>query len=146
MTGEVEVRFYARGLRFECTGCGDCCRSRGGRPSWVYVTLEERRRLARHLRLATSTFTRRYCRKTSGLFHLRDPSSDCMFLDGNRCGVYAARPGQCRTFPFWREHMSAHAWNGELRRACPGVGRGRLWSAAEIEKRLEDECRRDGEW
>jgi uncharacterized protein len=141
---EVVVNFYARGLRFECTGCGACCRSRGGKPSWVYVTLAERRRLARHLKLATSAFTRRYCQKTHGFFHLRNPSSDCVFLVGARCGVYAARPGQCRTFPFWREHMSAKAWQ-QAGRECEGIGQGRVWSKAEIERRLEDERGRDSQ-
>lgn len=141
---DVDTAFYAKGLRFECTGCGDCCRARG-KTSWVYVTLSERRALARHLRLPTATFTKRYCSKTNGFFHLRDPSSDCVFLDGARCTVYAARPGQCRTFPFWRENMDRKVWNLEVKRDCPGVGRGRVWSKGEIELRLDDERKRDGQ-
>jgi hypothetical protein len=142
---DVDLKFYAKGLRFECTGCGECCRSHGGRPAWVYVTIDERRRLARHFKLRTSTFTRRYCEKTHGFFHLRNPSSDCIFLDGGRCTVYAARPGQCRTYPFWRENMNRKAWNGEVKRECEGVGRGRVWSPQEIELRLDDERKRDSQ-
>ncbi len=141
----VDRDFYAKGLRFRCTGCGECCRARHGKPSWVYVTLDERRRLAAHLKLRTSVFTRRYCQKTLGFFHLRDPSHDCLFLDGARCTVYAARPGQCRTFPFWRENMTAEAWNGAVARECEGVGRGRRWTRAEIERRLRDEEKRDSQ-
>ncbi|MCI0749411.1 MAG: YkgJ family cysteine cluster protein [Nevskiales bacterium] len=137
--------FYAQGLRFECTGCGKCCRSRNDKSSWVYVTLEERRRLARHFKLSTSAFTRRYCEKAHGFFHLRDPSSDCLFLEGARCTVYAARPGQCRTFPFWRENMSKRVWEGSVARECEGVGRGRLWTREDIELRLEDERKRDSQ-
>lgn len=144
MSDEVDPAFYAKGLRFECTGCGDCCRARGLH-AWVYVTIDERRALARHLGLATSTFTRRYCAKTHGFFHLRDPASDCLFLDGGRCTVYAARPGQCRTFPFWRENMNRKAWNLEVKRDCPGIGRGRRYTKAEIELRLEDERQRDSQ-
>jgi len=140
----VTAPFHAQGLRFECTGCGECCRTRNGKPSWVYVTLDERRRLARHLKLATSAFTRRYCEKTNGFFHLRNPSSDCVFLDGARCTVYAARPGQCRTYPFWNEHMSPKAWD-KVRVECEGVGRGRIWTREEIELRLEDERKRDSQ-
>jgi len=136
--------FHAKGLRFECTGCGECCRSRNGKPSWVYVTLDERRRLAAHFKLRTSAFTRRYCEKTNGFFHLRNPASDCMFLDGARCTVYAARPGQCRTYPFWNENMGAGAW-AKTARECEGIGRGRVWSAEEIELRLEDERKRDSQ-
>jgi hypothetical protein len=144
MTG-ADPDFYAKGLRFACTGCGECCRARHGKPSWVYVTLDERRRLARYLQLATRAFTRRYCARTLGFWHLKEPSRDCLFLDGARCTVYAARPGQCRTFPFWRENMTATAWNGAVARECEGVNRGRRWTRAEIERRLRDEERRDGE-
>lgn len=140
----MDPKFYANGLRFECTGCGDCCRARHGKPSWVYVTLTERRALARHLKISTSTFTQRYCEKSNGFFHLRHPTADCLFLQGGRCTVYAARPGQCRTYPFWRENMSAVEWSG-VKAECPGVGHGKLWTRAEIEIRLADEAKRDAE-
>jgi Fe-S-cluster containining protein len=140
----MNPKFHAEGLRFQCTGCGECCRARHGEPSWVYVTIDERRRLAQHLKLATSTFTRRYCERTNGFFHLRNPTDDCVFLDGARCTVYDARPGQCRTFPFWRENMGARAW-AKTARQCEGIGRGRIWSRAEIEERLQDEASRDSQ-
>lgn len=136
--------FHAGGLRFQCTGCGDCCRARNRAPSWVYVTLGERRRLAEHLNLSTSTFTRRHCQKTNGFFHLREPSADCAFLDGARCTVYPARPGQCRTFPFWRENMGPREW-AKTARECEGVNRGRVWSREEIERRLQEEASRDSQ-
>ena len=136
--------FHAQGLRFQCTGCGECCRTRNGKPSWVYVTIDERRRLARHFKLHTSVFTRRYCARTNGFWHLRHPASDCLFLDGARCTVYAARPGQCRTYPFWNENMGARAW-AKTARECEGVGRGRVWSVEEIEVRLADERKRDSQ-
>ncbi len=136
--------FHANGLRFQCTGCGECCRARHGKPSWVYVTIDERRRLAAHLKLRTGAFTRRYCSRTNGFWHLRHPTQNCLFLDGARCTVYGARPGQCRTYPFWREHMSAGAWN-KVAHECEGVGRGRLWTPEEIEVRLKDEASRDNQ-
>ena len=140
----MDKAFYEKGLRFECTGCGECCRARAGKPSWVYVTIEERRRLARHLQLSTAVFTRRYCEKTHGFYHLRNPNHDCLFLEQGRCTVYAARPGQCRTFPFWRENMGEAAWQ-RTARDCEGIGRGRVWSLQEIEARLKDEASRDNQ-
>lgn len=132
------IRFYQQGLRFECTGCGECCKTRGGH-AYVYVTRKERRRLAEHLGLPTRSFTARYCEKTDGLFHLRDPASTCQFLDGVRCTVYAARPEQCRTWPFWPENMNARAWKTEVQPGCPGVGIGKLHSRGEIEQVLDGE-------
>lgn len=128
----IDKSLFASGIRFECTGCGECCKARHGY-GYIYVTLKERQRLAKQLGLATGAFTRKHCEKTDGLFHLREPSSDCQFLDGSRCTVYQARPQQCRTWPFWPENMSKKVWNLEVKRDCPGIGIGRLHTPAEIE-------------
>lgn len=103
-----------------------------GQYGYVYLTLNDRRRMAETLGLELRTFTRRYCEKTDGLFHLKNPDKDCAFLEGKGCGVYAGRPTQCRTWPFWPENMNARAWKKEVTAFCPGVGKGPLVSAAEI--------------
>ncbi len=148
--------WWKDGIRFECQGSGKCCLSRGTH-GYVYLTLEDRRRMARHLGLATAEFTRRFCRKEDGWWHLKPaneaaPSPDqdvaCRFLEGNRCSVYEARPAQCRTWPFWPENMKAKAWDREVVSFCPGVaagrrGKGRLFSASEIRGLLEEDPLRD---
>lgn len=135
-------KFYSSGLRFECTGCGECCKARHGY-AYTYVTLEERRRLARYLGLETRAFTRKHCQKTNGHFHLKEPAKDCHFLDGSRCTVYHARPQQCRSWPFWPENMSPRVWENEVKRDCPGIGIGRLYKPQEIEVMLADEWARE---
>lgn len=138
---EFKLEQHPQGLRFECTGCGECCRSRG-RKSYVYTALDERRRLAKHLGMRTSSFTRKYCEKSHDFYHLKDPSSDCLFLDGARCTVYEARPSQCRTFPFWSENLGPKGWTAEVRKDCEGIGRGKRFSPNEIAVRLiEDQSR-----
>ena len=132
----MDSTFWKHGLRFECQGSGRCCTSRG-HYGFVYVSLEDRRRLARHLNLSTSVFTRKYCEKTEGHVHLKDPELDCGFLEGTRCGVYEARPTQCRTWPFWPENMNARTWDSEVAPFCPGVGKGPLFTAQEIQARLD---------
>ncbi len=138
----MEKSFYSAGLRFECTGCGECCKSRGGY-DYVYVSLEERQRLAAHLGLKTAEFTRTHCEKTSGFFHLRNPQNDCQFLSGVRCTVYQARPEQCRSWPFWPANMKAKTWEREVKPGCPGVGVGKLHSRQEIEAVLNQEKQRE---
>jgi uncharacterized protein len=131
--------FYRNGLRFECTGCGACCTSRG-RNQYVYVTLPERRRLAELLGIGTSLFTQRFCTKDeNGFVHFKNPKGDCQFLVGSRCGVYAARPDQCRSFPWWEQNMSAKTWETEVKPGCEGVGRGRLHTFEEIQAALREE-------
>lgn len=130
--------FWQNGIRFECQGSGKCCTSRGAY-GYVYLTLQDRRRLAKHLKLTTSAFTRQYCERDEDFFYLKNPDRDCRFLDGKRCTVYEGRPTQCRTWPFWPENMNAKAWAREVVTFCPGVGKGRLYSADEIREQMGQE-------
>ena len=41
--------WYADGLRFTCTACGDCCRNHGDGFEYVYATRRERQAIAKHL-------------------------------------------------------------------------------------------------
>jgi Fe-S-cluster containining protein len=134
--------WYKDGLRFECQGSGKCCTSRG-QMGFVYMTLEDRKRMAKSLKLSTGAFTKKYCSKTEGAWHLNDPknSPDCIFLENNKCGVYEGRPTQCRTWPFWPETMNAKAWKKEVVDFCPGANKGRLYSSKEIDKILKEQIK-----
>lgn len=133
-----EKKFWSEGIRFECQGSGKCCTSRGSY-GFVYLSLKDRQRFARFFHLTTSEFTRKYCEKTSGWFHLRNPDKNCEFLEGNRCTVYEGRPSQCRTWPFWPENMNAKSWRRDVVNFCPGVGKGKLYSSEEIQTILKDQ-------
>lgn len=55
-------------------------------------------------------------------------NGDCTFFDPatRRCTIYAARPTQCRTWPFWHSNLrSQDAW-ARMRQSCPGAGQGPL--------------------
>ncbi len=132
----TKTLWWEKGIRFECQGSGKCCVTHG-QYGYVYMSLADRRRMARVLGLRTSTFTRRYCALTEERWHLKDPDKDCPFLSGKRCRAYRGRPMQCRTWPFWPEAMNARTWTRDIKAFCPGVGKGRLFSAAEIRRRLE---------
>ncbi|MBI4824809.1 MAG: YkgJ family cysteine cluster protein [Nitrospirae bacterium] len=135
-TRKANKTFYKDGIRFECRGSGRCCTSRGVY-GFIYLNLEERRRLAEHLGTSTLQFTKRYCDKLHGYFHLKEPDKDCRFLIDKKCTVYEARPLQCRTWPFWPENMNAKAWESEVAPFCAGVGKGRLYTAEEIKEILD---------
>lgn len=133
MKGGLNKKFYREGLRFECQGDGKCCVSRG-RYGYVYLSFNDRRRLARHLGITTTQFTCRFTEKEDGLYQLKYDGKDCPFFRKNRCSVYPARPWQCRTWPFWPENMNKAVWEREVASYCPGAGKGRLYPAAEIEE------------
>lgn len=125
-------RFYDEGIRFGCVGDGNCCRNHG-RHTYVYLSFGDRKRLAALLSMTTLEFTKAYTRASGGLVHLKDAGQDCPFFREDRCAVHAARPWQCRTWPFWPENMHPQVWEREVAAFCPGVGRGRLYTAEEIE-------------
>jgi Fe-S-cluster containining protein len=102
-----------------------------GEYGYVYVNLADRRRFAEFLGIPTRQFTREYCTKTDGYFHLDNNGPACRFLDGPRCSVYEARPLQCRTWPFWPENMQPKAWAATARQ-CAGIGQGSVIPADEI--------------
>lgn len=130
------MTWYAEGLRFRCTQCGNCC---SGEPGAVWVNQDEIDQLAVHLGLAAGEFERRYVRRLGvrrALFERFD--GDCVFLDteSRRCTVYAARPVQCRTWPFWEQNIATEdAWT-ETRAVCPGAGSGELFSVERIREHL----------
>lgn len=136
--------WYADGLRFSCTQCGNCCT---GPPGAVWVNADEIRALADRLGLSVEAFcdqyTRRVGNRVSLTEHRTEFGMDCVFLDRSRgdgkvvCGVYEDRPGQCRTFPFWPEHLDKpRSWQ-QLERMCPGVNRGQLVPVEEIRIRRD---------
>lgn len=129
-------RFWAEGIRFECQGSGHCCTSRG-EYGYVYLTRQDRRRLAEHLELTPPQLMEKHLEVTDGHVHLKFPDENCAFLDGKRCSIYEARPTQCRTWPFWPENMSPKAWKEEVVASCAGVGKGRVWSAKEIDELVQ---------
>lgn len=130
---KIDEKLIADGLRFQCQGSGKCCTSHG-EYGFVFLTLEDRRRFAKHLKITTRKFTTQYCEQKSGVWHLKEDSKnpDCMFLKNKQCTVYEGRPTQCRTWPFWPEVLNAKSWKKDVVSYCPGIGKGKLFSKEEI--------------
>ena len=136
----MSTPWYSEGLRFECTGCGNCCRNHG-EYGYVYLMPPEVTALAELLDLDEATFLERWCTEEEGWTLLRMDQPQCPFLsEEGSCTVYAARPMQCRTWPFWEENLaSATAWEA-TKLVCPGIGKGvrvEWQEAAEIARRNE---------
>ncbi len=134
----VNESFYAEGLRFECTNCSRCCRHE---PGYVFLSEQDLNLLCRETGLERAAFVERYCRRIDiGGFHrlslIEKDNYDCIFWRDGRCAVYEGRPLQCRTYPFWISNLESPADWELLKSSCPGAGRGRLYSEAEIDELL----------
>ena len=125
--------WYHAGLPFECIGCGRCCT---GDPGHVWVTRAEIEVLAAAVRLEVTEFEQKYVRYVGirrSLIELLN--GNCIFVDreSRQCIVYASRPAQCRTWPFWPSNLRTPKTWQRTCSACPGSGRGRVVPVKEIQ-------------
>lgn len=130
--------WYADGLSFTCTQCGNCCT---GSPGYVMFDEKEARDIAEHLGISVTQFRSKYTHTTHGVESLQERKGkrgyDCVFLkfdkdDKALCSVYPVRPTQCRTWPFWSNNLqSPRDWQ-HVTRICPGSGKGQFYPIENI--------------
>jgi uncharacterized protein len=136
MSEETEVPWYADGLNFTCTRCGDCCT---GVPGFVWVTDDELADIASFLGQPVAEVRELYTRKARGKRTLREKTNgDCVFFERNKgCTIYSVRPPQCRTWPFWDSNVETPEDWQKTCDTCPGAGTGELIPVEEISRRLK---------
>jgi len=111
--------WYKDGLRFKCTGCGECCT---GSPGAVWVNDREIAEIARFLGLSEEDFLKRYTRLVDGRRSLIEKEHyDCVFLQGKRCSIYPVRPIQCQTFPYWPGILESERHWESAKNYCEGI-------------------------
>jgi Fe-S-cluster containining protein len=80
----------------DCRACANCCKV-----GETNITERDVERAAKYLRLKPGQFIAQYT--TTSAFEdetiLRRNEQGCIFLDGNDCSIYDARPDTCRYFP-----------------------------------------------
>jgi Fe-S-cluster containining protein len=85
-----------------------------------------------------SEFEQMYVRKIGIRKSLREyPNGDCALFDNQSrsCTVYAARPRQCRSWPFWDSNVRTPELWQQTCEVCPGSGKGRLYQLEEVLER-----------
>ena len=100
----------------DCKLCANCCRQ-----TVVTVSSAEIEEMARYLRVDPMNVVHTYL--DAGV--LKSGVDGCVFLDGNLCMIYDARPRVCREFPHLRgvKQSPATAMDAVCRRSaiCPIV-------------------------
>ena len=132
---DAEPVWYADGLAFACTQCGDCCT---GAPGFVWITDEELDALAAFLGQPLAEVRDRHTRTARGRRTIRERANgDCVFYDRAKgCTVYRVRPAQCRTWPFWDSNVETPEDWEKTAEACPGCNKGDVIPVEEISRRL----------
>jgi Fe-S-cluster containining protein len=126
--------WYKDGLRFTCTGCGDCCT---GSPGFVWVNQDDIAAMAAKVGVGVEEFESLFVRHVGVRKSLIEhENGDCVFFDNRtrKCRVYDARPRQCRTWPFWDSNIQTREAWADTCQVCPGSGQGRLYQLEEIEE------------
>jgi len=129
----MQQPWYHKGLKFECTQCGACC---SGDPGFVWVNQAEVEAMAHAMQMELEAFRDKFTRRVGSRTSLVEyPDGDCIFLDPQTrgCLVYAARPTQCRTWPFWGSNLKTREDWQETCAVCPGAGTGKLYDITHIE-------------
>lgn len=135
-----EQEWYADGLSFSCTQCGNCC---SGPHGYVWFDDDEALAMSEFLNLDLRTFLRRYAHTHNGNWTLNEVAApggrgfDCVFLRRDNhgkalCGIYKVRPQQCRTWPFWPELLRSKAAWDEASLKCPGMNKGNFYPVDKI--------------
>lgn len=80
----------------DCQACAECCRV-----TEVQIVERDIEKLARFLGLPPKQFMEEYTALDSdgAVILRRTEERGCVFLQGNECTVYEARPGNCERFP-----------------------------------------------
>jgi len=91
------LRRIAEGIQeqIDCRQCANCCRVATAR-----VTERDVDRLARHFHVKPERIVADYVVGSDEEGHvLKREGGACVFLDGNDCSVYEARPDVCQRYP-----------------------------------------------
>ena len=105
---QEELAAEIRRIGFSCTRCGECCRETNTDSNLVMLYPPERAELCTATGREGEEFSEPYPEAVAmpggGSIRfercIRRREGVCIFLDGNRCQVYASRPWICRTYPF----------------------------------------------
>lgn len=135
-------------LKFECICRGHCCVS-SEQFGFVFLTEGDLVRLEKFLGKPREEFAQesefdftRFSKKKIKCWHLKNSEDRCRFIKDGRCTVYEGRPTQCRTFPFFPEHMNSKTWK-KLSQFCPGIGKGPDRTEAEIQSIVDEQKKTD---
>ena len=95
---EKKMRKVAEDIesQIDCTVCANCCRS-----ATVKLLDRDVEKLSKYLRVKPAAFLRDYTQEDEeqGTVLKFEEGKGCVFLDGNDCTVYGARPQICVDFP-----------------------------------------------
>jgi hypothetical protein len=135
----MEKLFYEKGLRFTCLRCSKCCRES---PGYVFLSKKDLHLVSKACKKNVDEVIEKYCKivhfnQITRLSLIEKVNFDCIFWEANGCAIYANRPLQCRSFPFWSANLESDQTWENVKLSCPGTGQGELHSQRTIQYWLD---------
>jgi Fe-S-cluster containining protein len=117
-------------MRFQCTKCGICCGDTKEKKRHILLLATEAEQIAAKTLQPIANFAVKTENKAPYMYEMRKTPEDgkCVFLNGNRCAIYAFRPLICRFYPFELRTNQAQDYEFLCTNECPGLNKGKTLS------------------
>jgi Fe-S-cluster containining protein len=128
---------YPTGVRFQCVKCGICCGDTKEKIRHILLLRTEAEQITTATSQPISKFTVKIKDKAPYSYEMKKTKDGkCVFLENNRCVIYAVRPLICKFYPFELKiaHGGKHMFRYTLE--CSGINKGRMLSKNYFRKLL----------
>jgi len=130
---------YPKGIHFKCQRCAKCCGDTPQRERNILLLETEVKRIAEAAKLRQTDFSTELHGGSPYRYSMKKRDGKCIFLNGNVCEMYLARPLICRFYPFSLERSaSTNAYIFKVSDECPGIGLGNLLKGKEFKKMFDE--------
>jgi Fe-S-cluster containining protein len=118
---------YPKNVRFQCTRCALCCGDTDARTRHILLLKKEAEKISETASRPIEDFACRTEGHEPYVYEMRKSiTGRCLFLEKDKCIIYALRPLVCRYYPFELRTLRNGMLVFSSTRECPGIGRGKL--------------------
>ena len=121
---------YPTAVRFRSTKCGICCGDTKEKTRHILLLTPEAEQVAKITVQPISKFAVKIEDNPPYIYEMKKRAEDgrCVFLENNRCTIYAVRPLICRFYPFELKIARSRKYKFFFTEECPGINKGRTLS------------------
>jgi len=126
---------YPVALCFQCVKCGICCGDTKEKTRHILLLKIEAEQIATATLQSISEFTAKIRDKAPYSYEMKKmEDGKCIFLEKNRCAIYALRPLICRFYPFELKMAHYQTYTFLYTNECPGINKGSVLSETYFRK------------
>ena len=134
---------YPAAVRFRCVKCGICCGDTNEKTRHILLLPPEAEQISKTTSQPTSRFAVKINSTEPYTYEMKKrEDGKCVFLENNRCTIYAVRPLICRFYPFELKSLGDKKYQFLFTEECPAIGKGRLLSEGYFRKMFRLACAR----